>query len=45
MSRLSRAVGVKDFQYPSTHYPAAKVDRVLHDGDQVRLGRCGAGRA
>lgn len=23
---------------PSTHYPATKVDRVLHDGDTVKLG-------
>jgi metallo-beta-lactamase class B len=33
--------GRKDFQYgnqPSMCYPPAKVDRVLHDGDIVRLG-------
>jgi len=33
--------GKSDFQYgedPSSQYPAVKVDRVLHDGDQVRLG-------
>jgi metallo-beta-lactamase class B len=30
--------GAKDFAYPNDRYPAAKVDRVLHDGDQVRLG-------
>jgi metallo-beta-lactamase class B len=30
--------GAKDFQYPDDRYPPAKVDRVLHDGDQVRLG-------
>jgi metallo-beta-lactamase class B len=33
--------GASDFQYgtdPATRYPAVKVDRVLHDGDQVRLG-------
>jgi metallo-beta-lactamase class B len=31
--------GAKDFQYAATsHYPAAKVDRVLHDGDEVKLG-------
>jgi metallo-beta-lactamase class B len=30
--------GGKDFQYPENRYPAAKVDRVLHDGDEVRLG-------
>jgi metallo-beta-lactamase class B len=33
--------GKTDFQYgnsPNTLYPATKVDRVLHDGDQVTLG-------
>ncbi len=33
--------GKTDFQYgnsPSSRFPAAKVDRVLHDGDEVRLG-------
>ncbi len=30
--------GAKDSAYPNDRYPAAKVDRVLHDGDQVRLG-------
>jgi len=30
--------GAKDFAYPRARYPAAKVDRVLHDGDEVRLG-------
>ncbi len=30
--------GAKDFAYPGDHYPAAKVDRVLHDGSEVRLG-------
>jgi len=33
--------GKADFQYgtdSSTQYPPAKVDRVLHDGDTVRLG-------
>lgn len=31
--------GGKDFAYANgTRYPPAKVDRVLHDGDQVRLG-------
>jgi metallo-beta-lactamase class B len=33
--------GKLDFQYgsdPSSLYPPAKVDRVLHDGDQVTLG-------
>lgn len=33
--------GKTDFQYgkdPDSLYPATKVDRVLHDGDQVKLG-------
>ena len=33
--------GTMDFQYgktPGNQYPPAKVDRVLHDGDQVKLG-------
>lgn len=33
--------GTADFQYgktPGNQYPPAKVDRVLHDGDQVTLG-------
>ena len=33
--------GKEDFQYwnqPNTMYPAVKVDRVLHDGDTVKLG-------
>jgi metallo-beta-lactamase class B len=30
--------GGKDFAYPEHPYPAATVDRVLHDGDEVRLG-------
>lgn len=33
--------GKKDFQYshsPDMHFPPAKVDRILHDGDKVRLG-------
>jgi metallo-beta-lactamase class B len=32
--------GAKDFAYPgfADRYPGAKVDRVLHDGDEVRLG-------
>src|SRR6185312_6915479 len=33
--------GRKDFHYgksPEDLYPPAKVDRVLHDGDEVRLG-------
>ena len=29
--------GAQDFQYPDNRYPALKVDRVLHDADQVRL--------
>ncbi len=30
--------GAKDFAYPGDHYPPAQVDRILHDGDEVRLG-------
>ena len=35
--------GKTDFQYGNSkdkeaHYPPAKVDRILHDGDEVRLG-------
>lgn len=33
--------GKTDFQYgnsPSSQYPSAKVDRVLHDGSEVKLG-------
>jgi metallo-beta-lactamase class B len=30
--------GAKDFAYPDDRYPATKVDRILHDGDEVRLG-------
>lgn len=30
--------GAKDFAYPKDLYPSTKVDRVLHDGDEVRLG-------
>jgi metallo-beta-lactamase class B len=30
--------GRKDFAYPEDHYPPAQVNRILHDGDQVRLG-------
>ena len=30
--------GAKDFAYPKDLYPPVKVDRVLHDGDQVPLG-------
>src|SRR5690349_7834696 len=34
--------GKSDFQYgndPTAQYPPAKVDRVLHDGDEVKLGK------
>jgi len=30
--------GARDFFYPDSRYPPAKVDRVLHDGSRVRLG-------
>jgi metallo-beta-lactamase class B len=30
--------GAKDFAYADSPYPKAKVDRVLHDGDAVKLG-------
>lgn len=30
--------GKTDFQYSDSRYPPVKVDRVLHDGDEVRLG-------
>jgi metallo-beta-lactamase class B len=30
--------GAKDFAYPTDRYPAVKVDRILHDADEVRLG-------
>jgi len=30
--------GATDFAYATQRYPAAKVDRVLHDGDEVKLG-------
>ncbi len=30
--------GAKDFAYPADLYPPAKVDRVLHEGDEVKLG-------
>jgi metallo-beta-lactamase class B len=33
-----RSGGAKDFAYPGERYPIARVDRVLHDGDEVRLG-------
>jgi metallo-beta-lactamase class B len=34
------AGGKGNFQYdtPASHYPATKVDRILHDGDKVELG-------
>jgi metallo-beta-lactamase class B len=38
---LVESGGRKDFQYGQNqwaHFPAAKVDRVLHDGDKVELG-------
>jgi metallo-beta-lactamase class B len=31
--------GAADFAYGNSHYPPAKVDRVLHDGSEVRLGK------
>lgn len=30
--------GTEDFAYGNSPYPKAKVDRVLHDGDEVKLG-------
>jgi metallo-beta-lactamase class B len=30
--------GAADFKYSDIHYPDAKVSRVLHDGDEVKLG-------
>lgn len=30
--------GALDFAYANSAYPKAKVDRVLHDGDEVKLG-------
>ncbi len=30
--------GAGDFQYVTNRWPAAKVDRILHDGDVVKLG-------
>jgi metallo-beta-lactamase class B len=30
--------GALDFAYANSPYPKAKVDRVLHDGDEVKLG-------
>jgi metallo-beta-lactamase class B len=36
--RVVESGGEKDFAYPEHRYAAATVDRVLHDGDEVRLG-------
>jgi len=33
-----RSGGKTDFAYPDDRYPAAKISRVLHDGDKVTLG-------
>jgi len=33
-----QAGGAKDFAYPGDRYPPAHVDRILHDGSEVRLG-------
>jgi metallo-beta-lactamase class B len=33
-----RAAGRRTSPFPGSRYPAAHVDRVLHDGDEVRLG-------
>ena len=33
------AGGATDFEYATSTYEPAKVDRVLHDGDEVKLGR------
>jgi metallo-beta-lactamase class B len=30
--------GATDFAYPDDRYPTVKVDRILHDGDEVKLG-------
>jgi metallo-beta-lactamase class B len=30
--------GAGDFQYVHQHWPPAKVDRILHDGDRISLG-------
>ena len=30
--------GASDFQYRNQHWAPVKVDRILHDGDQVKLG-------
>ena len=40
-ARLVESGGASDFQYgrdASFHFPPAKVDRVLHDGDKAELG-------
>jgi len=31
--------GAKDFAYPKMSYPPVKVDRVLYDGDEVKIGK------
>ncbi|HEV2425729.1 MAG TPA: MBL fold metallo-hydrolase [Terriglobia bacterium] len=36
--RVVESGGAQDFFYPNDRYPPAEVDRVLHDGDKVRLG-------
>ena len=39
--RVVESGGTSDFQYghdPTSLYPVAKVDRVLHDGEEVKLG-------
>jgi metallo-beta-lactamase class B len=40
-ARILKLTGREDFNYganPSSRYPPARVDRVLHNGDTVRLG-------
>lgn len=39
-SRSSSPAGRGISSIPGTRYPAAKVDRVLHDGSRVSLGAC-----
>jgi metallo-beta-lactamase class B len=36
--RVVQSGGRKDFAYPDDRYPPTKVDRILHDGNEVRLG-------
>ena len=38
-SAVVESGGAKDFAYPTMLYPPAKVDRVLHDGDEVKIGK------